>query len=256
MMDIKHYYGLIDADVRVVLDAFEEFRGSIVLNVGANEEHLSNILADNGYDVTGIDLLPYTDEAHLPLKFRFFMEQPDGHPESMKGEYYNKAFAKIPRRYKHVVGDFCVEYPQLGLFDSVVSTSAIEHFGMADKKGNSPWYGATKLSPTYDIEAMKAIWACLKPGGTAYITVPYGREFIEQEKYYRVYDKVSLGHRIIGKFTVERMGFFLSHSIQHLGACGEWISEKDADGYRGIPPHVTVFLKLKKNEPKPLRFTS
>ena len=241
-MEINYYYGEIDWDVRCVLHLFDGKKGSKVLNVGAAEEHLSNILADNGFDVTGIDLRPYKGEAVLPYRIEITINQ-DWEPRI---QHQHKVFQNIPCRYRHIEGDFCESQKALGEFDAIVSTSAIEHFGLGDKNGVSPWYGKTVLNKLYDCVAMQGIWNCLKPGGAAYITVPYARDFLEVPPYYRVYDRKSLQDRIIGGFAVEKKLFFLSMPIDRMGNGGDEISERDADCYNGTPPHVTVFLKLRK----------
>jgi len=240
-MNIKHWYGEIDWDVRWFLDLLIEKKGSRILNVGAAEEQLSNILADNGYDVTGIDLRPYKGEACFPQRIQITVSQ-DYDPIV---QHHHKVFTNIPCLYRHVVGDFC-KVP-LDEFDAVVSTSAIEHFGMGSSNGISPWYGKTELNKLYDCVAMRRMWDCLKPGGSAYLTVPYGRDFMEVEPFYRVYDKKSLQDRIIGGFKVERKFFFLSFPIDRMGSGGDVISERDADCYNGKPPHVTCFLHLRKD---------
>ena len=206
MLNISEIYGNLDADTQMVFKHFQEPSNSLILEVGANEEFIGNILTENGYRVLGVDL------------------------REQVGVHFHK--------YIRLEDDFVSSAPYFHPnFDSAISTSAIEHFGLVV-------YGQQILVKDYDIQAMDAIYYLLKKGGSCYITIPYGREFIDNEDW-RVYDKYSLINRIIRLFNVEKKIFFLS------GGCGcpddnGIVKEVDADNYSGRPPHVTVFLKLRK----------
>lgn len=79
-------------------------------------------------------------------------------------------------------------------FDLVISISTIEHVGLdhgiSDKSG--------------DTKAMKEIFRILKKGGSAIITMPYGRE---KKPDHRVYDKRTLA-RLVSHFSVAKKEFY------------------------------------------------
>lgn len=195
-------YGSHDCDT-LILFAYWDEPSCTVLEVGANEEAIAPILQDNGNRVIGVDLRP-------PLW-----------PGC------------------HIQGDFVAIAPLLKPeFDVVVSTSAIEHFGL-------PIYGFDRHVEDYDSQAMDAIWDVLKPGGRCYITVPYGRDH-RNESDWRVYNQESLQKRIIRKFAVEKRMYFLSGGCACPADANGIVLGADADAYDAKLPHVTVFLKLLK----------
>jgi SAM-dependent methyltransferase len=79
-------------------------------------------------------------------------------------------------------------------FDQVISISTMEHVGLAcgisDKNG--------------DTRAMQEIFRLLKKGGSAIITVPYGRE---KKPDHRVYDRKMLA-RLVSRFSVTEKEFY------------------------------------------------
>ncbi|HUG96211.1 MAG TPA: methyltransferase domain-containing protein [Nitrososphaera sp.] len=81
-----------------------------------------------------------------------------------------------------------------GVFDQAICTSTIEHVGLAcdidDKNG--------------DAKAMREIFRVLKKGGSAIVTVPYGRG---EKPDHRIYDKRTLG-RLAGGFSVAKQEFY------------------------------------------------
>jgi SAM-dependent methyltransferase len=95
-------------------------------------------------------------------------------------------------------------------FDQVVCISTIEHVGLAcgisDKSG--------------DAKAMQEILRVLKKGGSAIITVPYGRD---KKPEHRVYDRDSLA-KLASSFSVEKKEFYCYD-------VGKWVkcSKADAD---------------------------
>lgn len=95
MVNIDPKYGQLDADTLLFLQHFVASPGATVLEIGANEEPSADILTDNGYKVTAVDLRP----------------------------------AEICTQHKRIVGDFLTtEFDEK--FDCCFSTSAIEHFGL------------------------------------------------------------------------------------------------------------------------------
>lgn len=208
-----HRYKVQDCDTMIFLNHFaEDFlptRSNTikVLEVGANEEDAARILTSVGVDVLAIDLRE-------------------------ESGYITE------RNHQRIIGDFVQMAFYLSRdFDVIYSTSAVEHFGL-------PVYGSPKIE-CYDQIAMSWMHGLLKPGGICYITVPYGKEF-QDEGDWRVYDETSLQQRIIGEFAVEKKIYFLSGGC----CCPDRdliVEEKDANAYSGRPPHVTVFLKLRKD---------
>jgi ubiquinone/menaquinone biosynthesis C-methylase UbiE len=95
-------------------------------------------------------------------------------------------------------------------FDQVVSISTLEHIGLAcgisDKNG--------------DAKALQEIFRVLKKGGSAIITVPYGRE---KKPDHRVYNRSSLA-RLVSRFPVAKKEFYRYDA-------GKWkkCSQTDAD---------------------------
>ena len=81
-------------------------------------------------------------------------------------------------------------------FDQVISISTIEHvglcFGMNDGNG--------------DTKAMQEIFRLLKKGGSAIISVPYGRTAIVKQEY-RVYDSNSL-NELAKPFSLAKKEFY------------------------------------------------
>lgn len=73
------------------------------------------------------------------------------------------------------------------VFDQVISISTIEHIGIDG-----------------DAKTMQEIWRILKKGGTAIITMPYGRE---ERHDHRVYDRGSLA-RLADLFKVAKKEFY------------------------------------------------
>ncbi len=203
-------YGGQDCDTLMFLGHFDEAPNSLILEVGANEEASCRILADNGHKVVGVDL--------------------------------RKHDWRLPHNYLRIQGDFIEVAPALkrviSAFDVVFSTSAIEHFGL-------PLYGFHSRIPDYDIQTTDWIYQLLRPGGTYYLTVPYGRDFREDPDW-RVYNHTALQARLVGRFLVERKVFFLSGGC-HCPHVDGIVTQKDADQYDGSPPHLTVFCKMRKS---------
>ena len=203
---------ILDPDALAVLRHWDEKPGSLVLEVGANDNHTANVLAANGHQVLGVDLRRHT--------------------------FGDKAMINYPRILMDFVQSRIVFHE--GQFDAVVSTSAIEHFGMRT------YAEATVEDDDYDCKAMDAVYDILRPGGTCYITVPYGREFIVNKPHWRVYDALTLQERIVRKFGgVQLKEFFASGPV--LGwHDGEILSQDFAGSWSGEPPHVAVLLKMRK----------
>lgn len=204
-------YGEQDPDTNMVLTRWQVMpSGSRVLEVGCHDEHLCRILADNGYDMYGIDLRA-DDGGQFPLNFT------------------------------RIQGDF-VQFPFAPeAFDMVVSTSALEHFGLGT-------YGEAFTDPEYDRKAASRIHEVLKPGGVFHCTVPYWtHDFLVSGGDFRLYDQKGLTERIIGEFEVEEQQLFKSagYACPDDGGNPPLVKEEDTRAL-GPDPHLGVFLKLRK----------
>lgn len=215
-----------DADSLEFLQWFDEPPGARVLEVGAHDEPLANILSAAGYSVTGVDLREY---------------DPRQDREGKRNE------PLPPCNYGYLRADFC-DLPswwlnqRFGTFDSAFSISAIEHFGLNT-------YGEGKAQPFYDVIAMRTVWQLLKENGTAYITVPFGAKYVENVPHWRIYSFLSAQARLVQDFQVEGCRCFVADTAEINGRVrqqGDEISWVDATGYDGIVPHVSVILKLRK----------
>jgi len=171
--DPKDYLHTSDADVFVFAQEFDEPTPSTVLEIGANDEPVSNILALAGYAVFGVDLKPYMTRVNLPLNFTFIQAD------------FNRLEFGIP------------------LFDIIVSLSTIEHVGLGP-------YGETPYA-NGDILTMKNVYKALRNGGKVYLTVPVGIYHVYLD--WRIYDKNALKNRIVGKFNILKTRFFASGKI-------------------------------------------
>lgn len=209
----------LDEDTRTFTLAFEEPVGK-VLEVGAHDEPVANLLAGMGYDVTGMDLREY--DPSLP-----------------------------PCNYRFVRGDFCDPpawlYREVGTFDCVISLSALEHFGLDT-------YGENKTHEYYDIIASRNAWTFLKDGGVFYLTVPFGRVYWENAPHWRLYDYREVIRRLVQDFTIELLSVFVCGPGVFCNdveiPVGVFLGSEHVDRLGGQPAHVSVLLKLRKVSPK------
>jgi SAM-dependent methyltransferase len=121
-----------------------------------------------------------------------------------------------------------------GAFDQIISISTIEHIGLGSGAGDK----------NGDTKAMKEIFRMLKKGGSAIVTVPYGRE---NRPEHRVYDRRTLAG-LADRFSVPKKEFY------HYDA-GKWKKCSQADAYRSrsqVPLHfhsgACACLLLKKKQ--------
>ena len=200
-----------DKDVAWVLWRMDEKPPAKVLEVGAWSENLGLQLALKGFDVTGVDLHPY-----------------DGPPHA---------------NYRHIVGDFC--RLDLEEYDIVVSTSAIEHFGLGTYDRHQEVIRDVH-DLDYDQVAMRKVFEVLRPGGVCYVTVPFGKSFRSNSDW-RVYNPDTIG-RIIQRFEVETTDYFLSAALpERKWNLGKKLTKEEVLTVDGIP-NSTVGLKLRRAE--------
>lgn len=113
-------------------------------------------------------------------------------------------------------------------FDQVISVSTIEHVALDDKNG--------------DINAMKEIFRVLKNGGTAIITMPYGKR---NRLEHRIYDRKSLA-KLVDRFRVVKKEFYRYEAGKWLKCSQSAADEADSQ----VPLHfhsaACVCLLLRK----------
>jgi len=214
--EIRSRFRIGDADAAVFLDLFDEPAGSRILEVGAHEEPLANILSECGFAVTGVDLREYDEK----MSHRNY-------------DYLRCDFCDLPDEFMG---------KNIGRFDCAIAISCIEHFGLST-------YGEGPLMPLYDVVAMRAIWQLLREGGTAYLTVPFAAHYLEVVPHWRIYSYSALAHRLVQDFNVLLMGFVVADDVEIRGTKkrrGDAITFEDAFTYVGMLPHVSVILKMVK----------
>ena len=213
--EIIQKYPVGDADTAVLLSVFDEPIGK-VLEVGANDEPIANILSEMGNEVYGIDLLPY--DSKLP-----------------------------PCNYTYYQGDFCRPSDSFmrkhyGTFDTIVCISAIEHFGLHKDESDR--------LPFYDVIAAHVMWQLLKEGGACYISVPCGKSAIAYGHHWRVYNREAIDKRLVQEFVREMACLFIADLVEINGEernMGDPISWEEVAEYdKPWCPHISVLLKLRK----------
>jgi SAM-dependent methyltransferase len=208
-MHVDAKYGQLDADTLLFLQHFDAPAGAKVLEVVANEEFSADILTDNGYQVTAVDLRAFD---HF-----------------------------LPHRYNRIQADFLdVELP--GNFDAAFSTSAIEHFGLFV-------YDAPVTDWDYDSKALSKIYRLLKPGGVCWITVPYGKNFVTAKDWRVYDAVTLQERLIKKFLVDKKIFFKSADAVcPDLGGPVPLVAEEAANEYSlgETHPHVTVLLQLRK----------
>lgn len=133
-----------DNDVRQIARTLDELPppGKRIFVVGPLDEPLANVLADEGYEVLGLDVRAYDRGA---------VEVPE-YPQP---------------RYVFRQGDILTEQ-FVDPFDACVCVSALEHIGLSELGGTQDGGG--------DRRAAVRVYHALRPGGFFYSTVPVGSE--------------------------------------------------------------------------------
>jgi len=216
---IERYLGAAhEIDMAMILDAFRADPGAKVLVVGCHDEPTSLMMAEAGFQVTGLDLRPW-DRKLPPCNFRF-----------IQGD-----LCELP-------ADLVCEFT--GAFDVFVALSAIEHCGLAAYQGDV-------FNRYYDVIAMRRAWEFLRPGGRAFITVPFGSHYLEILPHWRVYDFPSARDRLVQQFAILAINAVSCGGVWvdgHLYPMGERIGLNEAMRFPGVPPHVSTLFYLEKVE--------
>lgn len=203
------------ADAQMFLRYFQEPLSACILAVGDNDEISARVLAENHYQVLGIDL-----REHCYPSVKYFRLKADV--------------------------SYLILTKTLPEVDCIYSLSAIEHFGLGTYP--DPVWPDPVLDADLDAKVLMQFWHILKPNGTIYLTVPYGEKYIVHGTDWRVYNQKELKKRLIQDYQVEEKVFFKSAhaACPDNGESIPLVTEEDANQYSGEPPHVTCLLKLRK----------
>ncbi len=205
-----------DGDTSFVVSKFDEPLGKIG-EFGAHDEPMCAMLVESGHDVYGFDLRP--PDKSLP-----------------------------PCNYTHIQGDFCKPNAafageHFGTFDTFVCISVIEHVGLGTYKERS------NIHHHYDTVGMHMMYLYLKPGGVVYLTTPMGGRHINYAPHWRIYNVKTLNYCLVGDFIVEEQSVFFTNNVvinNVLYHRNSPITRELVESHVSNPPHISVFLKLRK----------
>lgn len=223
--EILSKYSITDEDTAFFIRAFDEPENLKILEVGAHDEPVANMLTDCGHSVIGVDLREYNPNQDI---------QESGHKPECNYTYLRHDFCDLP------VG-FIKQH--IGTFDVVISISAIEHFGLGTYGEGNPQY-------FYDVLAVRQAWQLLKEKGVFYLTVPFGGVHRDNFPHWRIYDQHTALRQLVQDFTVERCDVFIAGPIQlgsRLANVGDPITWSEIASYTGNIPHLSLLLKLRKS---------
>jgi hypothetical protein len=221
-------YEITDEDTRQFLLNFDESPRLKVLEVGAHDEPVANILSECDYSVFGVDLREYNPNQDI--------------------ESSRNSSVKPVCNYSYLRHDFC-DLPasfikeHVGTFDVAISLSAVEHFGFGTySECGPPQYH-------YDTIACRQVWQLLKEGGTFYLTIPFCGKHQDNPPHWRIYDNATLLHRLVQDFLVLRCSFFVAGPLylgNKLVNIGYPITQQEVLSYTGTEPHISALLKMQK----------
>ncbi len=212
---VRATYTTHDPEADVFFNTFDEPVGSRVLEVGGHDSPISTMLAESGFSVLSCDLRPYDGPQH------------SGHRSVVCD------FGRLPSHFTAAWA---------GKFDCVVCVSALEHFGLG-------CYGEPR-QPYLDVIAARRMYDCLRPGGSAYVLVPFGGMYKERPPHWRVYDHDALYERIIQNFKMEGMHAALAqHVMDEKGVmvpAGSPLTDVMIQGNIDGFPGIVILLKMRK----------
>jgi SAM-dependent methyltransferase len=150
------------------------------LDFGCGFANLSLLLAQRGFQVTGVDLLEYPRYWEHPL-------------------------------FKFVQGDFLGLEFTSNSFDVIVNCSAVEHVGLSGR------YDVAQTETGGDLKAMERMAEVLKTSGVMLLTIPCGRDAVFSPLH-RVYGAQRLP-QLLRCFEVEEQCFWAKRADNHWMAC-------------------------------------
>jgi glycosyltransferase involved in cell wall biosynthesis/2-polyprenyl-3-methyl-5-hydroxy-6-metoxy-1,4-benzoquinol methylase len=151
------------------------------LDFGSGFGSLGLMAAQRGYDVTAVDLRDvFWHYAHPAIAFT-------------RGDLFD------------------LDLPE-GSYDLILNCSTVEHVGLGGR------YGSAERTDG-DLDAMRRLWALIKPGGTMLMTVPVGRDTVCRPLH-RVYGRERLP-RLLDGWTVERSQFWIKDETNTWIPCDD-----------------------------------
>lgn len=210
---IRKQYTTFDPEADLVFQNFDEPEKSKILEVGSQDCPIASMLAKCDFQVVGVDLRTWDQE----------------------------------KNYTHIQADFCrLPIPflreNLGTFDSAISISTLEHFGLGT-------YQEQFTFEYYDVLASRYVYDLLRSGGTFYLTVPFGGKYVANKPHWRVYDWASFGDRLCCGFILEKFYISVVEEITIDGrkySPGENIAIETALANISGFPNIACFAKLRK----------
>ena len=186
-----------------VLFQYLDLNSTEILDFGCVEDLLPLHLCALGYSVTGMDFRPY----------------PFTHPN-----------------FKFIQADILTWDPPAEVFDTIISSSTIEHVGLS-------YYG-DPVSVDGDKIAVEKLFQALKKGGDLLVTLPAGKNATERGM--RIYDPDSV-NQLIPNIEVQRYFYKTSRYGNWQETTPENISSLVYDDYNALSPaQGVVFVKARK----------
>lgn len=187
-----------------VLFQYLDLNSTEILDFGCVEDLLPLHLCALGYSVTGLDFRPY----------------PFTHPN-----------------FKFIQADILTWQPPAEAFDTIISSSTIEHVGLS-------YYGDPAKEDGDKIAVEKLLQA-LKKGGDLLVTLPAGKNAVERGM--RIYDADSV-NQLIPNIEVQRYFCKTSRYGHWQETTPENISNLVYDDYNAwAPAQGVVFIKARKS---------
>ena len=212
---IEKYKKEFDPELDLFLENFDEPEGSKILEIGAHDNPVALILAEAGHIVYGVDLREYDQGEHENYT------------------HHVMDFTKVPSRfYKE----------HLGTFDSIISISALEHFGIGT-------YTDKSYNPYKDVAATMNVYNLLKPSGTFNLTVPFGGNYFEKVPHWKVYNFSEL----VFRFGINmQLNIFKIKCVEKTNLFGcDFVAGDDVDLLASMfclngNPAISTFAKFMK----------
>ncbi len=219
--EIRSTYSDFDPEANFFLDFFDESPGKL-LEVGAHDAPIAQMIAQSGHTVTSVDLRPHdhelaTNHTHIVADFN------------------------------HLSNEFWAEHR--GTFDTAISVSAIEHFGLAAYTHQETGATLSAPMPVSDILACYNVYQLLRKDGVFYVTLPYGGRYMTNFIHWRVYSWHALIDRIIQDNYLEEAKVRICEDIKVGG--NDFKAGADIDFFTAScsitdVPSISILLKMRK----------